>query len=293
MAVDSLSQFKLAAVVVLYNPDKDVVASINSYESLVDYLIIVDNTINPDQQLIDLLKKTLPDCYYTALGSNEGIAKALNTGIDLACKKGYKFILTMDQDSTFSEIHFSKYYDVAKQIDWNGIGIIAPVHVHGKADLPLRSDQLLVEKEFVMASGNIINVQAFNVVNGFEESFFIDHVDHDYCFRLKKAGYKILEVCGVELCHELGDVKHVTIFNKPVYSFISHSPQRCYYFIRNGFEMAKRHNEIAWHMYFLMFKEFVKTLFLENCKRQRLKAFKKGFSDFKSKSFGKLALNSF
>jgi GT2 family glycosyltransferase len=43
-----------------------------------------------------------------------------------------------------------------------------------------------------MSSGNLLNLAAFKQVGAYNESFFIDYVDHEYCLRLKKKRFSIL-----------------------------------------------------------------------------------------------------
>ena len=53
------------------------------------------------------------------------------------------------------------------------------------------TDQTIEYPERVIASGNIINLQAWNKVGRFDNSLFIDEVDHDFCHRLTQEKYKI------------------------------------------------------------------------------------------------------
>lgn len=286
---ENLNEFRLAAVVVLYMPQENVIDALKSYSSAVEEIIIVDNTVAPSGNLAEKIHKQLKNAVYHPCYSNEGIAKALNIGISIALEKGYSHVLTMDQDSFFDDFHIRSFVTLAKELNWKTTGIISPVHAHGKMILPdPGTGERMHKREFVMTSGNILNLTAFNAAGGFDESLFIDHVDHDFCFKLKNSGYDVYEVENVQLDHELGDIKSVKILNRNIYKFISHSPLRNYYFFRNGFLMTRRYGSAASFIYRLMFKEIIKILFFEPNKYQRLKIVRKGYSDFKKGIFGKM-----
>jgi len=44
-------------------------------------------------------------------------------------------------------------------------------------------------------------------VGGFEEKLFIDFVDHEYCFKIKMAGHRILQTSSSILLHRIGEAK--------------------------------------------------------------------------------------
>ena len=67
-------------------------------------------------------------------------------------------------------------------------------------------------------------------------NYFIDHVDTEWCFRAKKAGYYLIGVPTSRLEHQLGDaVKKVWFFG--FRHVMYHSPLRDYYMFRNTFLM--------------------------------------------------------
>lgn len=59
----------------------------------------------------------------------------------------------------------------------------------------------------VAASCNVINLAAWESINGFDDEFFIDQVDNDFSIRLCNAGYKILRFNNVSVNHNIGEFK--------------------------------------------------------------------------------------
>ena len=91
---------KVATVVILYHPDHSLIESIPVYLDHTLEVILVDNSIDKDQVLIESLTGISGVTYLNNKG-NQGMAAALNAGMDYAIGKGYDWVITMDQDSKF------------------------------------------------------------------------------------------------------------------------------------------------------------------------------------------------
>lgn len=224
---------KLCGVVVWYNPGRKEVNNIKSYIRKLDKLFVVDNSIETNEQLLSNLENSCT-IEYISNGDNLGIAKALNIGCKNAIKQGYDWILTMDQDSEFELMMIEKYInnieDMIKKD--NSIAIYAPITSKIK-------DQKSGYMNRVITSGNILNLYAYKIVDGFDDDLFIDEVDHDLCFKLIKKGYKIYKFNDITLKHKLGDSKEVKILNKS-FTVMNHNYIRKYYIVRNRCVINKR-----------------------------------------------------
>lgn len=99
---------KVMAVVILYHPDAKVLGNIKTYLDDVEQLLILDNSEQGRQnsELAAMLSE-LPHSRYIAFGDNLGISYALNYALKQA--DGYDYLLTMDQDSSFSAGMVEKY----------------------------------------------------------------------------------------------------------------------------------------------------------------------------------------
>lgn len=64
------------------------------------------------------------------------------------------------------------------------------------------------------------------------EDFFMDFVDYEYCFRLRRHGYSIAVVQGSILEHEVGSVIPFNILGQKGF-WAQHAPWREYYMARN------------------------------------------------------------
>lgn len=213
---------KLAAVVVLYNPNKKIFGNIESYIGSVDVVYAVDNSSVDNSYYLKSEK-----IVYIPNRDNKGIAYALNVGAKRAIEDGYKWLLTMDQDSTFYSdgVEEMKQFllnckkDKSSDYKYDKIGLITPFH------RTLFNEDVQLEEidspAVVMTSGNIINLDAYQKIGGFKDWMFIDAVDFDYCLNLRDHGYDIWRLPTVELKHNLGDVVFKTIGSKRLLWFKS------------------------------------------------------------------------
>lgn len=230
-------KYKIAAVVILYNPCTAVIDNINTYINQVDLIILVDNTEKKDFSkyaslyIADTLSKTKADkVKYIPLNKNYGIARALNVGIKEAEKEKITYILTMDQDSKFKNNIIGIYEQFLNQAGY-GKYILSPMYDTGRNKG--KKEHVLYEKvNYTMQSANLFNCKIFDDIGFFKEDFFIDVVDYEYCLRAKKRGYKIIRCNKAVLKHEpaSGREKKFGHF-KLRYGYAS--PERYYYQIRN------------------------------------------------------------
>jgi rhamnosyltransferase len=225
---------RLAGCVILYNPSYDFIENISKYLSALEQLIVVDNSdAIIDAAIEDFLIST-PQIIYVKNGSNIGIAAALNKACQKALSNGYTWILTMDQDSYL--VDFTFFEKSAQVMLQPQIGIIAAAHsnYYYKQRVFEPNDSFLLV-DMVITSGNLLNLNAWADINGFNDKLFIDEVDNEFCIRLKLKGYKIIVSKKVYLKHSLGTETLVYSHSKKKHLSIAlHSHVRFYYITRNN-----------------------------------------------------------
>lgn len=267
---------RVCAIVVLYNPDidrlyKNVMALINQVEELV----LVDNFSDNIQIVKDKLSN-VKKISYILNEKNEGIAKALNQGMQFAHTHGYKWALTMDQDSIISDNMISSYSEYA---EWDKVAIICPLVEY--KNYYRRKDHTGNKYDYVeacMTSGSLTNVQAWKNVGGFDEWMFIDYVDNDFCTNLRLNGYKILRANNATLYHELGNAKKLNIGPCQIVVF-NYSKIRNYYYVRNTIYYIKKYSfqiNIIKFILILLYVESKKVIFEDN-RKETISSFIKGF----------------
>jgi rhamnosyltransferase len=287
-----MEENKVAAGVVVYHPDSDVLTNIDTYYNSVDKLIVIDNSETSDTTFQNDLRKLFPDAVYLHLNRNAGIAAALNIACEIAIKEGYKWILTMDQDSSFDMDELTKMIAGIPLIEalFKKVGIITPYHVLHNDDVTKTTEQYTV-KNIVMASGNLLNLTAYTAIGPFEEKLFMDYADYEYCLRLRKNKYQIIQDNFVKLKHSLGNYAIKKMFGVS-FGVSNHNSVRRYYMIRNSLYVSFKYFPFDK----LFFLHTIKNTFLlhpflilsfEKDKWAKMKSIRKGVLHFLSGKYGK------
>lgn len=276
---------KFDAVVVVYNPDDTIIKNINSYVKYVDSLYIIDNSDTPNLDLIDKILNLSRKCEYISNKGNQGIAYALNKGAELAINNGANWLLTMDQDTSFEGDDCKTLVDTALNTDIKSVAIIAPSHQEDESTMNIFYDTM------AMTSGNLINLEIYKSLNGFDNNLFIDSVDVDYCLKVYANKYLIKRLPNIILSHNLGNTKKYNICGIS-FSPTNHNYIRRYYITRNRLHVWSKYKEI-YPAYItsekvLTFKEFVKIIMFEENKLKKMRFMIKGYIDYRNNRFGKL-----
>ena len=289
---------KVAAIIVSYNPDKNLLDSVNLLISQVEKIIIVDNgSIEEKRKDISSIKDIDNERIEVIFNEeNLGIATALNIGVREALKQGFNWILTMDQDSKASKDMVEKMFEVYNNIDGKerkSILSIFPNFVDERIQ-SIEENSVMNTYEYVDAditSGNLVNAEVFDKVGFFDDSLFIDLVDTDFCMRLNEKNIKMIKVRDAILYHSLGESQSVkSILGK--FNTSNHSALRRYYMTRNRFyiwEKYKDLNSFTLNRDKKLFKkEFIKIILGEKDKVNKIKMVFKGYKDYKKGVRGKL-----
>ena len=88
----------VCAVVVTFEPDREVLGRLDRIREQVEHVIVVDNTNGASGQIPGL---ATPGSRFELLANsrNLGVGAALNRGVQRAAALGFNLVLTMDQDS--------------------------------------------------------------------------------------------------------------------------------------------------------------------------------------------------
>ena len=289
---------KVAAIIISYNPDNNLLDSVNLLINQVDKIIIVDNGSESQKKKNINLIKDIDNKKIEVIFNEEnlGIATALNIGVKEALNQGYNWILTMDQDSKASSNMVEKMLEVYNTIDESErkeILSIFPNFVDERIQ-SIEENSEMNAYEYVDAditSGNLLRAEVFDKVGFFDDSLFIDLVDTDFCMRLNEENIKMIKVRDAILYHSLGESQSVkSIFGK--FNTSNHSALRRYYMTRNRFytwEKYKDLNSFTLNRDKKLFKkEFVKIILGEKDKVNKIKMVFRGYKDYKKGIRGKL-----
>lgn len=261
MTIDYLvAKSTVVACIVTYNPDiHRLRCNIKAISPQVSQVIIVDNN-SINVSLIKVAIQDIPNTHIIINTKNNGIAKALNQAALYAQTTHFEWIITLDQDSIVPSSLVARYIST---IDNKEVALICCIiNDRNIGILPWQSINDEVEEvDECITSASMLRIEAWHKVNGFNEDLFIDGVDIDMCYRLRKNHYKIIRVNTVHLLHELGKAEIKTFMGKPLHLF-HYPPLRCYYITRNTLYIGIKYKRFCYYAK-LTIKRCVIMIFFE------------------------------
>lgn len=261
----------IACIVVLYNPSNENIKNINIFSCYFDTVIVVDNSDENNKYEID--NKII----YVKNSKNLGLTEGINIGFRMAYKINFKWAIYFDQDTTINSLNFLNYCDLVNNID-NDVGMLTPLYEIERKRKPILHNELKVVT-LTMTSASIFNLNIFMNIGMMDNRYFIDALDYDYCLRLKRNHYLVLQYNNYSVYHNPGITKCKYGVK---YGFIG--VNRFYYQIRNLCLLF--HIYHYWKILFILCMKFIKVLLFFDNKKEYFKISRIAFLDYKNKKFG-------
>ena len=262
---------QFAAIIITHMPSADIVSKVNRiFAQGVTEVIIVDNT--PDDYFFSVLSLGLFDHMPRVIRNkkNLGVARALNQGMEMARDLGYKWVVAFDQDTTVAADFFSQMAQVYERIS-SGTGRLIAVLGPNYIDQVLQSPAYTVdwsveatEVRDVITSGSLLSVEVFSSLGGFDEKLFIDMVDTEYCFRVRRAGYMVWRTSKPLMEHSLGSLTSQSFLGFR-FNVTNHLPQRRYYIFRNTLYMVWNYKSYDPQWALKMMVDYLPKVFIKAC----------------------------
>lgn len=234
-----MNKQRILAGIVLYNPDINrLKANIEAISPQVDTILLINNASSNMPDVESLIQK-FDDIEILDNDSNMGVAHALKQIMDYAAMHRYSWALTLDQDSVCYPglvNAYSQYFNLPK------VGILTCniIDRNFKEDNGFMEGQRYRDVPQCITSASLINMDAYQHTDGFDDKLFIDSVDFDICINMRIHGYRIVKINFDGLLHEVGHGKNVKLFMKD-YIIYGHSPFRQYYIARNHKYLVRKY----------------------------------------------------
>lgn len=243
---------RIFAVIVTFNPDLDIFnLLLAETRDQIKHIVVMDNGSRPEC-VVQLGRICAERATLHLLPANVGIAAAQNQGIAYARKEGATDVLLLDHDSVPAHGMVAALHAAGVELRASGLAVAAvgPLIIDRRTETPAPIPQIAnravrfvfpdtttpTRCEYLIASGTLIAMSAFDAVGPMNEAFFIDQVDVDWCFRANAAGFDIFCVPEARLYHVIGDeVVRFWLFGWR--HLAVHSPARDYFYFRNSLRL--------------------------------------------------------
>lgn len=203
-------------------------------EKIPSEIIVVDNA--SDDGSVEIIKKNFPDVKIIELSENLGFSKANNIGLKIA-KGEYICLLNPDtiveEDTLNTMIRFMESHPEAGMAGCKilnpdgtfqlacrrsfptpwvaftkifGLSALFPKSkLFARYNLTYLDENQTYEVDAISGSFMFLRKDVYEKVGGLDESFFMYGEDLDWCFRIKKAGFKIYYVHSTKIIHFKGE----------------------------------------------------------------------------------------
>jgi len=215
-----LQREPLAFTVVLnWNGWKDTVECLSSLQKL-EYgnnrAMVVDN--GSTNGSVQRIRERFPEVEVMELGENLGFGRGNNAGIRAALKRGAEYVWLVNNDTTVDPMALRAMVDIAEadpKVGAVGSAIYSaaePEHLQawggGYVNFWLgRSRHFLSavsedKIEFLTAASLLLRRPVLESLGLFDEGFFMYWEDADYCFRLRRVGWRLAVAGGSKIWHK-------------------------------------------------------------------------------------------
>lgn len=271
----------VAAIVLAYHPDDEIIRNVRALLEQVPRVYIVNNSpVDESRPLLDHLAEDAAVMVLDQDG-NAGVAAGFNAGMRAALADDFDFLWIFDQDSTVTDGMLGTMLAAHAALG-SSAGVIAPaLRSHATGRIYRReAGEGSADLDVVISSGSLFSRALVERIGMHDEPLFIDYVDHDICLRARRYGFRNQKVFDAILDHRFGDSMSTTILGRRVY-LSNYSPMRQYYMARNRMILIKRFGIGRWFWEDLGFtaKAWVKVLLREPDRRVKLAAFLRGWRD--------------
>ena len=244
----------VCGIVVTFFPDTKLQERIEVIGAECDHVVVVDNG-SPAGTLAFLAQSDHLELLVQS--SNVGLAAAFNVGLRRALLLGYKWAVTFDQDSEpvagmVKELWLSHERNP-------GAAVIGPCIEEAGSNSVYRwvrrhprcgwffqrvecGNDDLTNITLLISSGSLTDLEMWSRLGGFDEDFFIDYVDSDYCLKVLRSGRGLVVSALARMRHRLGGRRTGRFLGRNLRP-MHHATFRHYYMARNRVKVWRRH---AW-----------------------------------------------
>lgn len=246
-----VSSAQVFAVIVTYLPEAAPLRDLlNALLVQTSGIVVVDNTPGEDRRVEELLGE-YNTIQLIRLGTNKGIAQALNVGVGTAIQAGATHVILCDQDSLPASNMVRELLCALDSLEQQGRhpGAVGPTytdrytgltypfqaHVSGKffyGHFRPSAETPIGEVLTLITSGTLIPISAWKAIGWMREDFFIDLVDIEWSHRARAAGFALFGTGQATMFHSMGE-RSMRVWYFGWRKESAYPAPRIYYRIRN------------------------------------------------------------
>ena len=265
------------AVMVTHQPPEDVSQALASILPHFRQCLIIDNTPGGVPWCATVPQGPIS---IHRSGKNHGMGWALNKGMALAMQLGFAWVMLFDQDSALLQNPLPVFAEIladsprADPMGPLGCNYVQSVNGSDFLEFPRQhAGETYREVSSVITSGCLLSRQAYTAIGPFREDLFIDQIDHEYCFRARSRGHRVLLCLTPLLRHAIGTPQARRLPWKTL-RLSNHPAWRKYAFNRNLVVIARQYfrQEPSWFLRMFLRKvpaAFVWTILFEENKKAK------------------------
>lgn len=218
---------KTAILILQWNHSSDTIECIRSVlkiQSPPFDLIIIDNGSRPDE--LGHVRNLFPDLCYVENGQNLGFAEGYNRGIAVAFARGAEYVLLLNNDTTVDPHLLTAFHNAATAHPDAGVfGAkiyffdqptdlwYAGADVHsdslrcyhigcGESDLEKRYESIR-DTGYACGCALFVSKAVIETVGMMDPRFFLLWEEIDWCWRIRRGGYRCLFVPEAKVWHKI------------------------------------------------------------------------------------------
>lgn len=284
---------KVYALITIYNPDKDVGRKMAGIAEQVDRIYLCDNSRENNDRLFG----QIANCVYIPFKRNLGLSGAFNT-ILRDQTYGWNagdFVIFFDQDSEIEEGHVKGMMEEFKLLEKGGfhpgcLGACFFNTSNQRMEMP-RMKKFRTGNSYgapnVITSSLLTQYKKLQAAGFWNDRLFVDYVDWDLCWRMKKHGLTCNITDKVTFIHSVGNgEKKVGLLRIRI-----GNPQREYYQIRDAlYLIGEAYVPLKMRIWLLVSVTIQPVLhycFLKD-RKERLRFIRRGYRDYRHQIHGEI-----
>jgi GT2 family glycosyltransferase len=214
------------------------------------HVLVVDN--GSTDGTVQAIRHRFPSVSMLENGANLGYAGGNNAGIRQALAQGAEYVCILNNDVTVAPDFLSRLLDALEEDDAAGVatplvaemanpdrvwalGVMVDARtgtgtrLHVGERLQNREVDQPAEVDVASGAAMLVKRQVFERVGLLDEAFYLYYEETDWCFQVRRAGYRILAVPTSVVWHKVSATLGQT------------SPVIDYYMLRNHLRLISRH----------------------------------------------------